>query len=298
MRQQMIFDTQGTGFDKKHVRQMMEPSKVPFVEGLGDGGLGDEIMLLDGLDDTPFPHGWSDGPARNFTLPSQDPTTDYNFDPEVDLSGGLSASRLGAPVARSGWPAVKDPERFRYSGLGRADYRYTGLGRADYRYTGLGRADYRYTGLGAQGGGWPQMQKDPRFKYTGLDGFGTVDGDRAIATQIATAALNLCNGLCAAASGASAQASCRTGCQTAYDTAMIAVTAAYPPGAGTPAGPPAPTASERAAIQAKLDRIAGTASSYGGAAPPSPAASGIDTNTLLIGGLVVAGLIGVYLVTK
>lgn len=263
---EMIFDTQGSGFLKPGVRQMMSQPEAPYLSG----GLGDEIMLLEGLDAS-WPHGYSDGPAAAWTMPTGDPTTEYNFDPEVDLSG-ISGSRLGAPVQSSAW------------GRAARKYDYTGLGRADYKYTGLGR-------------GFP-MGKRGRYAYTGLGGgLGTVESDRAIATQIATAALNLCNGLCGAAD-LNARAGCRTACQSAYDTAMIAVTAAYPPGAGTPSGPPAPTDAERAAIQAKLDRIAEAASTAGGAAPPPPADSGISTNTLLILGLVGVGVIGAYVILK
>lgn len=299
MRREMIFDTAGTGFDRNAIREMMEQPEAVYLDGLKGNGLGDEIMLLEGLDDV-APHGYSDGPAMNFTLPTGDPWTDYNFQEGVDLSG-LSADQLGAPVQRSGWPVASGKEDYRYTGLGRADYRYTGLGRAQWPVNPLAGAPWPVNQLAGGRPGWPTKGK-PSYRYTGLDrvdyrytGLGDAASDARTATAIANSALSLCRVPCNLLSTPTERNTCNAGCQAAYDAAVAAITAAYP--VTTPGAPVTATPMDEAAIRAKLDRIAGAGTATT-TPPPAAPSSGVDTNTLLIGGLVVAGLIGVALVMK
>jgi hypothetical protein len=135
MSRSMIFDTQGTGFYKDAVRQMMDQPTIPYLSGLGgEGALGDEIMLLSGMDDLSenYPHGFDDGPARTYTFPSPSRGTEYEF-PSGPAEMGMSGMRLGGAL---GDPTEWPKQRSRYAPI---PYRYSGLATPpDYHYTGLG----------------------------------------------------------------------------------------------------------------------------------------------------------------
>ena len=154
---QMIFDTQGTGFYKNAVREMMEQPVITFLSGLdGDGSLGDEIMLLSGIDDLAenHPHGFDDGPARTWTMPSSDRGTMYQF-PHGPAELGSGGNRLGGVIGDlADWPR----ERPR---MARPDFKYQGLGRS------LG-PQYRYQGLDD----WPSRMTPLKYKYSGLGAVG------------------------------------------------------------------------------------------------------------------------------
>lgn len=110
----MIFDTQGTGFYKRAARQMMAQKDIPYLSG----GLGDEIMLLEGLDDlaAAYPHGYDDGPARTYTMPTMDRGTLYDFS-TGPVETGISGAHLGAPIAAN-QNAWRQDDSFHYTGLG------------------------------------------------------------------------------------------------------------------------------------------------------------------------------------
>jgi len=307
MSRQMIFDTQGTGFDTRFIREMAEQPEIGYLGGGLGGGLGDEVMLLEGLDDLgeQYPRGYSAGPASRYTMPTTDPATHYDFAGSVE-SRGVGESRLGSPIGsavRGGWPAPSgvgalgaDPWK-RTSG-----YRYTGL-------KGLGRADYRYTGLGAQrerqGGAWARSQG---YKYTGLRGLGKVDyrytglgdaaSDRASALAVATTVRDIGLAACGALTDAGAQSGCRAGVNGAFLVAQTAINAATTGPSATGTSTTAPTC-DAACIQNKLDQIARSQTTQSAAVVPpgtyrEPPAD--NTQMYVIGGIaVVALLAGLYI---
>lgn len=150
MRREMIFDTQGTGFYKRAIRQMMDQPELTYLDGLAGNrqGLGDEIMLLEGIDDlgAAYPHGFDDGPARTYTMPTMDRGTLYDFS-TGPVSTGMSGAKLGASMEsnQGAWPRQADP-RWRYTGLGgqpgwpAQSSRYM---RPTMRFTGPSRAPSR-----------------------------------------------------------------------------------------------------------------------------------------------------------
>ena len=165
MRQHMIFDTQGTGFFKKAARQMMAQPEIPYLSGLaGEGWLGDEIMLLSGIDDlgAAYPHGFDDGPARTWTMPSPDRSTMYQFD-TGPVETGMSGARLGASVGSlgDGWPKQRprnEKPPFHFTGFGTPpDYHYSGLGDWPVQQSRYAKRTYRYSGLEALGEADPDI---------------------------------------------------------------------------------------------------------------------------------------------
>lgn len=284
----MIFDTQGTGFYKGAVAQMMAQKELTFLDGLGgaggrSGGLGDEIMLLAGLDDlgAAYPHGFDDGPARTYTMPTSDRSTNYDFQTgPMDI--GLNGARLGPAINElaDGWPRQGAKPNFRYSGLAGPGWPSQGA-EPSFRYSGLGRVR--------------RPIRPNRYRYSGLDALG---GAREDATAIAASTRDACTAGCSALTDAGARAACNAACGIAYTIAASAINAAYP--AGTPTGAPPTGGCDAACIEAKLNAIAAASADHGGApvTPPVATDDGISTNTLIIGGIVVAGLLGAFLILK
>jgi len=205
-RRPMIFDTDGTGFYKRAVRQMMAQKEIPYLSGLGGGaGLGDEIMLLSGLDDVGamYPHGYDDGPARTYTLPSPDRRTDYDF-PSGPVDLGMSGTRLGQPLSDlgAGWPKQTRHHQYRYTGFGKLSAGWP----AEQK-----QHSYRYTGLGA---GWPAEQKKHSYRYTGLG---------APASAFAAAAAAEAAHVACVAGCAIVGAPCTVACDLAYNEAQAAI---------------------------------------------------------------------------
>lgn len=95
-----VYDAEGTGFGRKAAASLIdEPSADAYLSELGD-----EIMLLDGLD---YPVGYNTGRAGAMTPPWNDEST-YDFGVEGFMLSGTPV-RLGMLASGS-------------------DYRYTGLG--------------------------------------------------------------------------------------------------------------------------------------------------------------------------
>jgi len=272
----MIFDTQGTGFYKDAVRQMMNQPEISFLGEAGGGsGLGDEIMLLEGLDDlaAAYPHGYDDGPARNYTMPTMDRGTTYDFAAGPVEVGGMDGSRLGASVNsnQGAWPRRADPL-------------------------------YRYTGLGNQPG-WPARK--PRFARsadrTAMSGLGSGLGnaqqnDARTAMMIANTTKSLGLAACGFITNAGDQRTCTAGINAAFEASRMAIVAGYgtdgtyPPPGGTPVATPEVQAliEEKLRLNAERSGVDPNAVGLGG--------DGISTQTLMIGGIVVAGLLGVFLI--
>lgn len=276
----MIFDTQGTGFYKRAARQMMAQKEIPYLSG----GLGDEIMLLEGLDDlaAAYPHGYDDGPARTYTMPTMDRGTLYDFSTGA-VEVGLSGSRLGAPLAAN-QNAWRQDDSFRYTGLGAQPgwpAQQSRYAKRRYRFTGpklgqvnINRGRYAYTGLNALG----DAQSDARMAMLTANG-------------IKTAGLLVCNALNTEAD----KRTCRSGVESAFEMSRAAIVAAFGTDGTTPApgGSTGPTPAEQAAIDAALNRQADR--------------SGVDRpietedNTMLyVGGAVavVAVLAAAYIIAK
>lgn len=282
----MIFDTDGTGFYKKAIRQMMAQEEIPYLSGLGGStGLGDEIMLLSGVDDVGamYPHGFDDGPARTYTLPSPDRSNDYDF-PSGSVEMGLNGMRLGQPLAdlSAGWPKSTRHKSYHYTGLGKADYHYTGLGAG---WPEQKNPSYRYTGLAA---GWPAEQKKHSYRYTGL---GLTSQAGAVALAAAQAARATCVAACSALGPG--QPPCSAACEAAYAQASQAITSAT---------------CDVACIRAKLQQIidatiphtghpAATSApdpTTGGATSPDTSAPADDSgpSPVLVGGVLAAIVVG------
>lgn len=276
----MIFDTQGTGFYKKAVRQMMAQPELTFLGSAGGGnGLGDEIMLLEGLDDlaAAYPHGYDDGPARTYTMPTMDRGTLYDFtNGPVDVS--LSGSRLGASVNQNqgAWPR-----------RGRENWNYTGLGAgwpserrpAMYRFTGpkLGQVSVRRG----------------RYAYTGLMGLGDAQSDARTAMLIAEQTAALGRAACNTITNTTDKARCNAGVDAALAAARASIVAGY----GTdgtyapPSGTPAPSQATADQIAEKLNQQAQQTG------VESPMAR--EDNTMLyVGGILAVGVIAALWISR
>ena len=288
----MIFDTQGTGFYKKAVRQMMAQEEIPYLSGLSGqgGGLGDEIMLLEGLDDlgAMYPHGDDDGPARTHTMPTSSDGTLYDFS-TGPVETGMSGANLGASVNsnQGAWPRGGNPS-WNYTGLG------AGWPRQQSRY--LPRT-YRYTGL--QGA----SIKRGRYAYTGLMSLGDAQSDARTAMMIAETTKSLGLAAAGAITDPGQRAATIAGINAAYAAARIAIVASYGTDGTTPApaGTPPPSQAVQEQIDAKL-RLQAQRSGVDPAVVDNGGAqndSGLSTNTMLIGGAVIVALLaGVYIMKK
>lgn len=285
----MIFDTQGTGFYKKAVRQMMAQEEIPYLSGLsGPGrGLGDEIMLLEGLDDlgAMYPHGYDDGPARTYTMPTSSDGTLYDFS-TGQVETGMSGANLGASVNsnQGAWPRQAN-QSWNYTGLG------AGWPRQESRY--LPRT-YRYTGVSGLRGA---SIKRGRYAYTGLMSLGDAQSDARTAMMIAETTKTLGLAAAGAITDPGQRAATIAGINAAYAAARVSIVAAY----GTdgtypaPAGTPPPSQATQEQIDTKL-RMQAERSGVDPAAVGVQNDSGISTNTMLIGGAVIVALLaGVYM---
>lgn len=285
----MIFDTQGTGFYKEAVRQMMAQEEIPYLSGLSGpgGGLGDEIMLLEGLDDlgSMYPHGYDDGPARTYTMPTSSDGTLYDFS-TGPVETGMSGANLGASVNsnQGAWPRQAN-QSWNYTGLG------AGWPRQESRY--LPRK-YQYTGVSGLRGA---SIKRGRYAYTGLMSLGDAQSDARTAMMIAETTKTLGLAAAGAITDPGQRSATIAGINAAYAAARVAIVASY----GTdgtypaPAGTPPPDQATQEQIDAKL-RLQAERSGIDPAEVGIRNDSGISTNTMIIGGAVIVALLaGVYI---
>lgn len=288
----MVFDTQGTGFYKRAARQMMAQKEITFLGESRGGGLGDEIMLLSGIDDlgTMYPHGYDDGPARTYTMPTMDRGTLYDFS-TGPVSTGMSGARLGASVDsnQGAWPRIADP-RWRYTGLGAQP----GWPVQQSRYS---RRTFRFTGPSLTGLRGANIRRG-RYAYTGLQGgLGDAQSDARTAMAIAQTTRDTGRAACSLITNTRDKARCEAGVEAAFSAARAAIVAGYgTDGTYAPSGsstPPSAATAEQVAEKLRMQ-----AEETGVPTPPQ-VSQGISTNTLVIGGIVVAALAGAaYIMTR
>lgn len=287
----MIFDTQGTGFYKRAARQMMAQKEITFLGDVGRSGLGDEIMLLEGLEDfgSMYPHGYDDGPARTYTMPTMDRGTLYDFS-TGPVSTGMSGARLGASVGsnQGAWPRIADP-RWRYTGLD------GGWPKQESRYS---NPKFRFTGPSLTGLRGANIRRG-RYAYTGLQGgFGDAQSDARTAMSTAQTIRDTGMAACSLITNTADKARCEAGVTAAYSAARTAIVAGY----GTD-GTYAPSGGSSATPQATPEQIAEKLrqqAAQTGVTPPAEIVdSGISTTTMIAGGILAVALVaGVYIATR
>lgn len=252
-----IYDAEGTGYGREMAREAIRP-KPPFA-------LGDEIMLLDGLDDLgeEYPIGYNTGPAAAMTPP---------FNEEYDF--GVDGFQL------------------RGFELGAADYRYTGLGVGVTRPLKARAARPIAIPLNK----WSTWRvrptrpiaDSPIYHYSPqMDGLGDAASDRASALAVASGIHDTCRGACGLLTSPTDRNQCLAGCDTAYAAAQTVIAAAIP--AGTPPGSSTPPASADAirAKLAQLDQTAHAAQVQAGQAPAE------DHTVLYVGAAVAVVALGI-----
>ena len=324
-----IYNTQGTGISHEQIRRLerTQPGAGTYIGAdMSDGHpLGDEIMLLEGIDDL------ADNPlaglgfvgsgnyvSRGYDM-SEFSTSMHELPAERRAGRDFNPFGLGSSPARGRAGRDFNPYGLGQSTLERRRREVSRFGarkraRPDLfigpSFLPFGGERLESLSTGAEtypGTPGPETffasahagNTEPYERWEGtprpgswLNGLGDVASDRATAMAIANAGKEFCMLPCTAADiSTQERATCRGACNAAYATAVVAITAGYgAPGSGAP--PPSPAAA--AAIQAKLDALQAEADARHEDPGQPPVAGGMSTTTMvLIGG---AALLGVGLI--
>lgn len=320
-----IYNTEGTGISHEQIRRLenTQPGAGTYLGEAMHGHLGDEIMLLEGLDgeDADALAGLGFVGQGNYVTRSYDMSGFSVSMPRSRRSGrdfrpyGLGAPEVEDEDIRTRPDAFIGPNFYPLEGSPTPSERRTGRDFQPYglgfgpatdrtqavRYVGIPKVETFFNGArletanlasedwSDEDGGY-QMYRTPSVG-TWLNGLGDAQQDRARALATAQSVLSLCRSACQIGYAQVAQSAdrrrCEGGCDAAYAAAEVAINAAIPAGSSGTTSP-----EQMNIINAKIAALQERARQAEQGNTP-PVESGMSTNTKLLIG---AGVVGLGLV--